>query len=890
MIGKIKKLLCFLIISIFIMGFGGEVVKAETFTTLGTLKYRKWGSGSSLDNYTYFQHIQLNGEDAFCLNSTKNFPSVNLTLMDGLVPNSKKQQLINVIKAGTPSNLGLSHGEAYYLTQAAVWYVMGDVVSDNRVTDGLGLGFYNWILATYPTQWNKLMDAIGSTSSFDNYYFDIVGESFNLTEADTYMVSENFNFSTNINGNVVVSINEGSSAGACILYDSTCSDSVEIPSNANFKIRVDKPTDSNGTVDASFTAKPKTNPSVYTLKTYGGASSQGFQNVAIIDSEPKEFSIKQAVSGNYTNTLDVQFLKVDFETDIPVSGAVLGVYKSDGSLLDSFSTVTATGGVYNVLSLPVGDYYLEEWGAPDGFKLNTEKINFSVVDDSGTLRVKRDGQFLETPIVKLKNKRMKVQFRKIDKDGNPIEGMKFEITSYSDVMTGGQNGRLCAYSDSNGYLTIPCEGFESIVKSDGIYWLGHDFGKSNDIYQIQESCDNEKCKGYDTTPLSEADNNLAIDEEGNVISLRSYIIVDDSDTSEFPVVKINIVNKRFINIGKTDVTSGAEIEGAHLKVYDLSIKDGDNVVDEWISEKGKTHQIVNVEVGKRYALEETIAPKGYVAISTAIHFEMDKDGNIKVFDPETGAEIKDMAGSDYKLLVTNEPTKVHISKTDMVTGEEVPGAEIKLCSAEEYEKNGLDCKPSKEEWAWESSDKPQYIEKLPVGDYYLIETVAPEGYVRQTNAVKFSVKEETGIQQVEFKNEPTKVTVEKKDYKTGKPISNVTFQIINIETNEVVREWVSDNLDEGHIEYAIPMGKYKLVESVYPEGYKEGMIVDGIVTSEYEFEITEDVSEITIVVYNEALTDVPSTGISTINLFAIGGLMVFIGYQIIRIYRRRVIG
>lgn len=886
MIGKIKKLLCFLIISIFIIGFGGEVVKAETFTSLGTLKYRKWGNGTSLDNYTYFQHIQLNGEDAFCLNSTKNFPSVSLTLMDGLVPNSKKQQLINVIKAGTPSNLGLSHGEAYYLTQAAVWYVMGDVVPNNRETDGLGLGFHNWILANYPTQWKILMDAIGSTSSSD-YYFNVMSDGSNLSESDGYMMSENFSFSTNVKGNVVISINGGSSTGACVLYNSTCSDSVEIPADAKFKIRVDKPTDSNGTVDASFTAKPKTNPNVYTLKTYGGASSQGFQNVAIIDSEPKEFSVKQAVSGNYTNTLNVQIQKIDYETGKKVAGAFIEVYKSDDSLIDMYKSTDETE-TNPVLNLPVGDYYLKELLAPSGYTLNTEKVDFSVVDDNGTLKVKQNNQFVDSATLSLRNKPLKVKFRKTDKDGNPIEGMKFEITSYSDVQIGGQNARLCAYSDSNGYLTVPCDGYESIVKSDGVYWLGHDFGKTSDIYQILESCDNEKCKGYDTTPLS-GNNELKVDENGNVISLRSYIIVDDSDTSEIPVVNINFVNKRFINIGKTDVTSGAEIEDAHLKVYDLSIKEGDNVVDEWVSEKDKTHQIVNIEVGKRYALEETIAPKGYVAISTAIHFEMDKDGKIKVFDPETGSEIKDMAGSDYKLLITNEPTKVHISKTDMVTGEEVPGAEIKLCSAEEYEKSGLDCKPSKEEWSWESSDKPQYIEKLPVGDYYLIETVAPEGYVRQTNAVKFSVKEETGIQQVEFTNEPTKVTVEKKDYKTGKPISNVTFQIINVKTNEVVREWVSDNLDEGHIEYAIPMGKYKLVETVYPEGYKEGMIVDGIVTSEYEFEITEDVSEITITVYNEALTDVPSTGISTINLFAIGGLMVFIGYQVIRIYRRRVI-
>lgn len=899
------KMLCLLIISMFIIGFGGEVVKAETFTTLGTLKYRKWGPGTSLDNYTYFQHIQLNGQDAYCLNRTMKFPRVSLTLMEGLVPANKEQAIINVINAGTAKNLGLTHGEAYYLTQAAVWFQLGGVddVDDKTDVDGINVGFYNWILSNYPEQWKKLMDA--ATEKPIEYNLTISGTDSVLTESDGYLVSKDFKVSSNISGNFVVAIDSGSSEGACVLYNSSCSTSVEVPANTAFKIRVDKPTDSSGTVDASFTATPKNdpNPTGYTLKTYGGASSQGFQNVAIVDSVSESFSDVQVVSGNYTNTTDVEIQKIDSETSKKVSGASLAVYKSNGAKIGIY-TSTGEGEANPVLSLPIGDYYLREISAPEGYLLNNEKQNFSIVDDNGTLKVKQGDAFVDSATIVLSNNPLMVKFRKVDSNGNPIEGVKFIIEASPMHGASSAKSLLCAYSDKDGYLTVPCDDSEVVtnsrglyaeVSSDGVYRLGIDFGSSSQYYNITEETSNK----YDASTFNDVyDLDFYVSGKSFII-YNHYISVEATD-GNIPMFIVTMENENYLDISKTDITTGAEIAGAHLRVYDpeASIDSSDddsstsdNVIDEWVSEEGKTHRVSGIKFDKFYAIEETIAPEGYIAVTTTVWFKVAEDGTVTTYDPDTQEVISDLTGSNYKLLVPNDYTKVQISKTDMVTGEEVPGAELKICTASDYDENGMDCTPSKSEWLWTSGTEAHYIEKLVAGDYYLIETIAPEGYVKKTTAVKFTVKEETGIQTVVMENEPTKVSVSKKDFTTGEELPGATLQILKEDRTQAYDndgnklEWISGT--EPYVIYGLPVGNYILIETIPPEYYKEGMIVEGQAVTEYAFSVTEEEPNVEIEVYNQILTDVPSTGVSTINIIAIGGLMIFVGYQVIKLYRRR---
>lgn len=76
-----------------------------------------------------------------------------------------------------------------------------------------------------------------------------------------------------------------------------------------------------------------------------------------------------------------------------------------------------------------------------------------------------------------------------------------------------------------------------------------------------------------------------------------FIVTEDKETQ-----KIEMIDK-VVEIVKTDLTTGEELEGAELQVVD---EDG-NIIDEWVSTK-EPHRVVNLEENKNYKLIEKTAP------------------------------------------------------------------------------------------------------------------------------------------------------------------------------------------------------------------------------------------------------------------------------------------
>ena len=100
-------------------------------------------------------------------------------------------------------------------------------------------------------------------------------------------------------------------------------------------------------------------------------------------------------------------------------------------------------------------------------------------------------------------------------------------------------------------------------------------------------------------------------------------------------------------------------------------------------------------------------------------------------------------------------TKVEISKKDIVTSEELPGATLQV----------IEKSTGKVLEEWTSTAEPYKINKLPIGEYILREITAPDGYVRAED-VEFKVDKTGEIQRVEMKDDYTKVEITKKDLET----------------------------------------------------------------------------------------------------------------------------
>lgn len=193
---------------------------------------------------------------------------------------------------------------------------------------------------------------------------------------------------------------------------------------------------------------------------------------------------------------------------------------------------------------------------------------------------------------------------------------------------------------------------------------------------------------------------------------------------------VNVKDRESVQISKQDATTGAELPGAHIQLVDVQGK----LIEEWDSTN--VPHIVEAKLDPkypRYCLIETIAPKGYQKKTTKQCFEINKDG-----------------GVDTPVVMVNEPeTSIKISKQDVTTGKELPGAKLIIKNKETGEK--VD--------EWVSTSEPHYVTLLP-GKYTLIEISSPEGYGLSEEVIDFEVTNNGVEQTIVMNNSPIPVTAD----------------------------------------------------------------------------------------------------------------------------------
>ena len=238
-----------------------------------------------------------------------------------------------------------------------------------------------------------------------------------------------------------------------------------------------------------------------------------------------------------------------------------------------------------------------------------------------------------------------------------------------------------------------------------------------------------------------------------------------------------------VKISKQDITTKKELPGATLVVKDKNNKE----VAKWVS-TNEPHYIEGLEPGE-YTLTEIIAPKGYVLSKETVKFTVKNDGSVTT-----------------AVMYNSKTTKVKISKQDITTKKELPGATLVV-----KDKN------NKEVAKWVSTTEPHYIEGLEPGEYTLTEIIAPKGYVLSKETVKFTVKNDGSVTTaIMYNTKITKVKISKQDITTKEEVAGATL-VIKDKNNKEIDKWVSTT--EPHYIEGLEPGEYTLTEIIAPKGY-----------------------------------------------------------------------
>lgn len=501
----------------------------------------------------------------------------------------------------------------------------------------------------------------------------------------------------------------------------------------------------------------------------------------------------KSIKKNQPTTIEVT--KSDLTTGVELNGASLSVLDEDGNVIDSWTSVKDEPHVIKYLT--VGKtYILRESLAPLGY-LKTTDVKFTIEDTAEIQKVEMQDHVPKALLIVNK----KGEF--LDKI-TLLDNVKGVVEHFFEYITG-------SLTD----VTFEIRAAEDIKAADGVspdYYSKDELVATvtTDANGVAEVSDLPVGKYY-VKEVGTAYGYI-LDEEPRYVDL-SYrdqdtpvVVYDEDWQNNRQKVKVNVLKKekdtdRVLKGGIFGLYTRNDILSASGKV----LMEADTLIELKTTDvDGKISFIADLPIDGTYYVKELYAPDGFVTTGEEQEFVFEYQG-----DKE--AEVS------YEFVFEDEPTTVELSKTDLTTGEELPGARLQLT-----DENG----DVVEEWT--STKEAHIIKELVVGkSYTLTETKPADGYAT-AESITFTVENTVEIQKQVMEDDVTKVEISKTDITGDNEIEGAKLTITD-ENGNIVETWTSGK--EPHYIEKLPIGKYTLKEEQAPNGY--------VVSEEITFEVAD---------------------------------------------------